>query len=152
MLPFYWKHFQCYYSPQSAIGHLVWRHGILHRLLREVCATLYATGKGVGGGGYKGTYIMHGVQQLGELEEALPGLARVVGCFSHWTPELFNVINPHLLECCLVLQTLFGNWERDKCLCHRHACDVRAAILFKMLTTQQWQKGLLYGNSAGSCL
>lgn len=27
--------------------------------------------------------IMHGIQQLGELEEALPGLARVVGCFSH---------------------------------------------------------------------
>lgn len=57
---------------------------------------------------------MHGVQQLGELEEALPGLARVVGCLSHRTSELLNVINPHLLERRLVLQTLFGNWETDK--------------------------------------
>lgn len=31
----------------------------------------------------QGTYIMHGVQQLGELEEALPGLAGVVGGFSY---------------------------------------------------------------------
>lgn len=61
-----------------------------------------------------GTYIVHGVQQLGELEEALPGLAGVVGGFSHRTPELLDVIQPHLLERCLVLQTLFGNWGKKK--------------------------------------
>lgn len=62
----------------------------------------------------EGTYIVHGVQQLGELEEALPGLAGVVGGFSHRTPELLDVIQPHLLERCLVLQTLFGNWGKKE--------------------------------------
>lgn len=62
----------------------------------------------------EGTHIVHGVQQLGELEEALPGLARVVGCLSHRAPQLLNVINPHFLERRLVLQTLFRNWKRDR--------------------------------------
>lgn len=70
-------------------------------------------GLGVAGGWWRGgaaTYIVHGVQQLGELEEALPGLARVVGGFPHRAAELLNVINPHLLERRLVLQALFRNW------------------------------------------
>lgn len=56
---------------------------------------------------------MHGVQQLGELEEALPGLARVVGGFAHRAAELLNVINPHLLEGRLVLQALFRDWGAE---------------------------------------
>lgn len=76
---------------------------------------------------------MHGVQQLGELEEALPGLAGVVGCFSHRTPELFNVINPHLLERRLVLQTLFGNWESDKSLRHWYGCNDCTTIIWNDL-------------------
>lgn len=84
----------------------------------------------------KGTYIMHGVQQLGELEEALPGLARVVGCFSHWTPELFDVIHPHLLEGRLVLQALFWNCKTSAQLLFvsvKHSRDKRWCI-FKGFT------------------
>lgn len=62
---------------------------------------------------------MHGVQQLGELEEALPGLARVVGGFAHRAAELLNVINPHLLERRLVLQALFRDWGAETDLSQR---------------------------------
>lgn len=67
----------------------------------------------VEGGGGADTYIVHGVQQLGELEEALPGLARVVGGFAHRAAELLNVINPHLLERRLVLQALLRDWGAE---------------------------------------
>ena len=55
------------------------------------------------------TYIMHGVQELGQLIEPLPTLPRIVGTFSYHLPQLFDVICPHFFKCSLASEAILWN-------------------------------------------
>lgn len=55
---------------------------------------------------------MHGVEQLGELIETLPVLARVLFTLHDGFPQLLDVRHPDLFEHCLALQAVLWNCVR----------------------------------------
>lgn len=57
-------------------------------------------------------YLMHGVQQLGELVETLPVLAGVLLAFHNGFPQLLNVRHADLLEHRLTLQAVLRYCRR----------------------------------------
>ncbi len=70
-------------------------------------------------------YLMHGVEQLGELIETLPVLAGVLLALHDGFPQLLNVRHPNIVEHRLALQAVLWHcgrgrtkrstiWDRDK--------------------------------------
>lgn len=55
------------------------------------------------------TYIMHGVQKLGQLIEPLPTLPRIVGTLCHHLPQFFDVICPHFFKRSLAFEAILWN-------------------------------------------
>ncbi len=59
-------------------------------------------------------YLMHGVEQFGELIEALPVLAGVLLALHNGFPQLLNVRHPNIVEHCLALQAVLWHCERGE--------------------------------------
>ena len=57
---------------------------------------------------------MHGVQQLGQLIEALPVLAGVLLALHDGLPQLLNVRHPNIVEHRLALQAVLWHCRRGK--------------------------------------
>lgn len=57
----------------------------------------------------RGTYVVYGVQELGQLIEPLPALPGIVGTLSHHLPQLFDVIRPHFFKCSLASEAVLRN-------------------------------------------
>lgn len=56
-------------------------------------------------------YLVHGVEQLGELVETLPVLAGVLLALHDGLPQLLDVRHTNLLEHRLTLQTVLWHWR-----------------------------------------
>lgn len=71
------------------------------------------------------SHLLHGVQQLGELVEALPVLAGVLLPLDDGFSQLLDVGHPDLVEDRLALQTVLGDCTQAQ-TSMRHRCDIGA--------------------------
>lgn len=69
------------------------------------------------------SHLLHGVQQLGELVEALPVLAGVLLPLDDGFSQLLDVGHPDLVEDRLALQTVLGDCTHAQTSV-RHRCDI----------------------------
>ena len=62
---------------------------------------------------HRSLYLMHGVEQLGELIETLPVLAGVLLTLHDSFPQLLDVGHPNLIKHRLALQTVLWHCGRE---------------------------------------